>query len=167
MTKYIYGSQNAQDGKKPLYIPDENGNVTVSASAAQAGQRYAVEGYTPPAGIVGKEAVKEMQRMLGGLTVDGIWGPKTQKQYDKFVISTLRDKEAPTTSNDTNLLGYVEDLYQLSLGVGKSDRGNYVMRGYDPPAGIRSAEDVRAFQESNGLDVDGVWESKASAACGG
>lgn len=99
----------------------------------------------------------KMQRMLGGLTVDGVWGPKTQKQYDKFVISTLRDKEAPTTSNDTNLLGYVEDLYQLSLGVGKSDRGNYVMRGYDPPAGIRSAEDVRAFQESNGLDVDGVW----------
>jgi hypothetical protein len=57
MTKYTYGSQNAQDGKKPLYIPDENGNVTVNASAAQAGQRYAVEGYTPPAGIVGKEAV--------------------------------------------------------------------------------------------------------------
>lgn len=157
MTKYTYGDQNTQDGKKPLYIPDESGNVSLGSSAAQSGQRYAVEGFSPPAGIVGKEAVKEMQRMLGGLTVDGVWGPKTQKQYDKFVISTLRDKEAPTTSNDTNLLGYVEDLYQLSLGVGKSDRGNYVMRGYDPPAGIRSAEDVRAFQESNGLDVDGVW----------
>lgn len=49
------------------------------------------------------------------------------------------------------------DIYKLSLGIGKSDRGNYVVRGYTPPTHIRSAEDVRAFQASHGLDVDGVW----------
>ena len=33
-------------------------------------------------------------------------------------------------------------------------------RGYDPPGNIKSVEDVRAFQESHGLDVDGIWAGR-------
>jgi|GEM_PF-5775558 len=58
MAKYTYQSQNANNTAEPV----------------SAAGRYAVTGYTPPPGVVGKEAVKEMQRWLGGLTVDGIWG---------------------------------------------------------------------------------------------
>ncbi len=120
-------------------------------------ERYAMEGYTPPAGVVGKAAVKEMQRWLGGLTVDGMWGPKTQKQFDKAMATVLKTTQVPPAPADAERLGYAEDLYKLSLGIGKSGLGNYMVRGYDPPANIKSAEDVRAFQETHGLDVNGVW----------
>lgn len=120
-------------------------------------ERYAMEGYTPPAGVVGKAAVKEMQRWLGGLTVDGIWGPRTQKQFDKAMATVLKTTQVPPAPADAERLGYAEDLYKLSLGIGKSGLGNYMVRGYDPPANIKSAEDVRAFQASHGLDVNGVW----------
>ncbi|HWR22223.1 MAG TPA: peptidoglycan-binding domain-containing protein, partial [Feifaniaceae bacterium] len=109
-------------------------------------ERYAVEGYTPPAGVVGKEAVKEMQRWLGGLTVDGVWGEKTQKQFDKAMAAVLKTTEVPPMPADRERLAYAEDIYKLSLGIGKSSRGNYVVRGYDPPGNIKSTEDVRAFQ---------------------
>ncbi len=120
-------------------------------------ERYAVDGYTPPAGVVGKAAVREMQRWLGGLTPDGLWGPKTQKQFDKAMAAVLKTAEVPPAPANAERLGYAEDLYKLSIGIGKSGRGNYMVRGYDPPANIKSAEDVRAFQETHGLDVDGVW----------
>ena len=68
MTEYSYRNQLTQSRRKP--------NTTPDTPAAQPGERYAVEGYTPPEGITGKEAVKEMQRRLGGLTVDGILGLK-------------------------------------------------------------------------------------------
>ena len=116
--------------------------------------------YAPPAGIVGPEAVKEMQRWLGGLTVDGIWGPKTQKQFDKAMAAVLKTTEVPPAPADRERLSYAEDLYKLSLGIGKSGLGNYMARGYDPPGSIKSAEDVRAFQESHGLDVDGIWAGR-------
>ena len=116
--------------------------------------------YAPPAGIVGPEAVKEMQRWLGGLTVDGIWGPKTQKQFDKAMAAVLKTTELPPAPADRERLSYAEDLYKLSLGIGKSGLGNYMARGYDPPGNIKSAEDVRAFQESHGLDVDGIWAGR-------
>ncbi len=35
-----------------------------------------------------------------------------------------------------------------------------MVRGYDPPSNIKSAEDVRTFQETHGLDVDGVWGNR-------
>ena len=120
-------------------------------------ERYTVDGYTPPAGVVGKAAVREMQRWLGGLTPDGLWGPKTQKQFDKAMAAVLKTAEVPPAPANAERLGYAEDLYKLSIGIGKSGRGNYMVRGYDPPANIKSAEDVRAFQEIHGLDVDGVW----------
>ncbi len=116
--------------------------------------------YAPPAGIVGPEAVKEMQRWLGGLTVDGIWGPKTQKQFDKAMAAVLKTTEVPPAPADRERLSYAEDIYKLSLGIGKSGLGNYMARGYDPPANIKSAEDVRAFQKSHGLDVDGIWAGR-------
>ena len=116
-----------------------------------------MDGFTPPAGIVGVEAVKEMQRWLGGLTVDGIWGPKTQKQFDKAMAAVLKNTQTAPLSADADRLSYAEDIYKLSLGIGKSGLGNYMVRGYDPPANIQNADDVRAFQAGNGLDVDGIW----------
>lgn len=68
MTEYSYQSQLAQSRRKP--------NTTPDTPTARPGERYAVEGYMPPEGVVGTEAVKEMQRWLGGLTVDGILGSK-------------------------------------------------------------------------------------------
>ena len=129
-------------------------------------ERYAVDGYTPPAGVVGKEAVREMQRWLGGLTPDGLWGPKTQKQFDKAMAAVLKTAEVPPAPANAERLGYAEDLYKLSIGIGKSGRGNYMVRGYDPPANIKSAEDVRAFQEIHGLDVDGVWGERTKQRLG-
>lgn len=82
-------------------------NAPNYGNGASAAQRYAVDGHTPPAGIVGTEAVKEMQRWLGGLTVDGIWGPKTQKRYDKFLVATLNNQEAPAVPADVERLGYL------------------------------------------------------------
>ena len=129
-------------------------------------ERYAVDGYTPPAGVVGKEAVREMQRWLGGLTPDGLWGPKTQKQFDKAMAAVLKTAEVPPAPANAERLGYAEDIYKLSIGIGKSGRGNYMVRGYDPPANIKSAEDVRAFQEIHGLDVDGVWGERTKQRFG-
>ena len=91
----------------------------------------------------------------------------TQKQYDKAMVSVLKNTQAPPLRASAERLNYAEDLYKLSLGIGKSDRGNYMVQGYTPPSYIRNAQDVRAFQKSNGLDADGVWESEASAAGGG
>lgn len=43
-------------------------------------QRYYLDGYQPPSGIQDREGVIAMQRQLG-VTVDGIWGPKTEAAY--------------------------------------------------------------------------------------
>ena len=69
MTKYK--EKNIRDLTNTKYNLQDGVQGT---SAVQPGERYAMDGYTPPAGVVGKEAVKEMQRWLGGLTVDGIRG---------------------------------------------------------------------------------------------
>lgn len=61
--------------------------------------QYYSPGYTPPAGVSSASAVKEYQRMLG-VTVDGIWGPKTQAAYDSYASSqqgsTASQWAAPT-----------------------------------------------------------------------
>ena len=51
---------------------------------------YSLTGYTPPAGVDSRQKVKEYQSRLG-VTVDGIWGPKTQAAYE---ASTAQNKNA-------------------------------------------------------------------------
>lgn len=51
---------------------------------------YSLTGYTPPAGVDSRQKVKEYQSRLG-VTVDGIWGPKTQAAYE---ASTAQSKNA-------------------------------------------------------------------------
>ncbi len=121
MTKYTYQNQNARS-------EHTNDNPNDKNTSAQSRERYALDGYTPPAGIVGVEAVKEMQRWLGGLTVDGMWGPKTQKQFDKAMAAVLGTTLMPSLPADRERLGYVEEIYKLSLGVAKAI-GAIIWRG--------------------------------------
>ncbi|MBQ9833310.1 MAG: hypothetical protein IJO48_06225 [Clostridia bacterium] len=66
--------------------------------------KYYLVGYTPPADVTGPEKVKEYQKQLG-VTIDGIWGPKTQAAYDsRNKNSSTLDKNSSTFMNYYNSL---------------------------------------------------------------
>lgn len=64
--------------------------------------KYYLNGYTPPQDVTSPEKVKEYQKQLG-VTVDGIWGPKTQAAYDKVYgnsnSNSNSSSSAPTVDN--------------------------------------------------------------------
>ena len=41
---------------------------------------------------------------------------------------------------------------------------NYYVKGYAPPAGIRSTEDVKREQRRLGVKADGIWGPNTQAA---
>jgi hypothetical protein len=52
------------------------------------GKKYVLDGYTTPAGVNDREGVSNVQRMLG-VTADGVWGPKTQQAYDRYLQTRM------------------------------------------------------------------------------
>ncbi len=51
-------------------------------------EKYYIDGYPPPAGVMNQDDVREIQRQLNAagarLAVDGLWGPKTKAAYQSL-----------------------------------------------------------------------------------
>ena len=106
-------------------------------------KQIVMEGFSLPNGITTEAGGREMQRK-NGTTVDGVWGPKTQNAYDKFLVQQAKGwQNAPTSKRVASKgeVDYAKTIYGLSLGVGKSDAGSHVMAGYQTPAGVNTADD--------------------------
>ena len=61
---------------------------------------YVLPNFQTPMGIDSEEKVRLVQRRLG-VNDDGIWGPKTQAAYEKYLVG----QEAPNMINQTKNLG--------------------------------------------------------------
>lgn len=69
---------------------------------------YKLAGYTPPMGIRNREQVKTYQKMLG-VEPDGIWGPKSQKAYERYSGRST----APSKPTDSIVGSLAKDLARL------------------------------------------------------
>lgn len=123
---------------------------------------FVMEGFKTPSGVSTATGVKELQRKLG-VAADGVWGPKTQGAYDKFLVSKMADNNLPA-SYDPEKTAYAKDIYGLSIGVGKSDTGSHVMQGFSTPSGIVTPEAVKSVQAELGIHTDGIWGPRTDAA---
>lgn len=125
---------------------------------------------TPPTTTTGDATIRSIQQTLNsrygaGLTVDGIWGPNSQKALIKALQREL---------NLTYGAGLVVDgiwgprTQAAVRSLRQGDRGNLVwilqaglyVKGYrttpDGIFGANTATQVRNFQRANGLTVDGI-----------
>jgi len=129
-------------------------------------KQIVMEGFSLSSGITTETGVREMQRKIG-TTVDGVWGPKTQNAYDKFLVQQAKGwQNAPSSKRFASKgeVDYAKTIYGLSLGVGKSDAGSHVIAGYQTPQGVNTAADVKRIQTQLGVRADGIWGKETDGA---
>ena len=126
---------------------------------------YSLTGYTPPAGVDSRQKVKEYQSRLG-VTVDGIWGPKTQAAYE---ASTAQSKNA--WSMPASIYGsfYDQALSMFSVPTVSVPTPSRAEIQADVAASLRPATDQaietrRAQGESNMAELDADAASRGMGA---
>jgi peptidoglycan hydrolase-like protein with peptidoglycan-binding domain len=123
------------------------------------------------------DAVKALQKALGGLTVDGVFGPLTEgrvKEYQKSkgltvngivdtkVWNALMGKATTSTSSTTDLSKYVDTTLRrgdtgTAVKVLQKAIGGLTVDGVFGPL---TEGRVKEYQKSKGLTVTGVVDSK-------
>ena len=126
---------------------------------------YSLTGYTPPAGVDSRQKVKEYQTRLG-VTVDGIWGPKTQAAYE---ASTAQSKNAWSTPASIYGSFYDQALSMFSVPTVSVPTPSRAEIQADVAASLRPATDQaietrRAQGESNMAELDADAASRGMGA---
>ena len=119
-----------------------------SSSFKQYGTR-GKKTYSPPKGIDSVSEIKDAQRRLG-VTVDGIWGEKTEAAWTNMRNSGNKSINLTfTTSNDN---------------AKQDNNDSFSKPKYSAPKGIDSVEEIKQTQRHLGVTVDGVWGSETQNA---
>ncbi len=117
--------------------------------------KYYLEGYTPPADVTSSEKVKEYQRQLG-VTVDGIWGPKTQAAYDKVYGNS-------NTNNNTNTGTTTDTNTNTSTNTSSSSNSSSTNITSDPKTFWEYYNSILSTMTVPTLDVDVPTKSEVAA----
>lgn len=105
--------------------------------------------YSPPKGIDSVSEIKDIQRRLG-VTVDGIWGKKTDVAWNNMRSGGNKSINLTfTTSNEKAK----QDTYD-----------DFSKPRYSAPKGIDSVDEIKQTQRRLGVTVDGVWGSETQSA---
>ena len=119
-----------------------------SSSFKQYGTR-GKKTYSPPKGIDSVSEIKDAQRRLG-VTVDGIWGEKTEAAWTNMRNSGNKSINLTfTTSNDN---------------AKQDNNDSFSKPKYSAPKGIDSVEEIKQTQRHLCVTVDGVWGSETQNA---
>ncbi len=121
--------------------------------------KFVLAGYETPKGINNAASVKTMQQKLG-VTADGIWGPKTEAAYQKFLVQETANNFIGNFTNATPQEKYEAAAYKESWGV----QNAHTTKGYSAPNGISNAAQVREAQKLLGVAADGIWGPNTQAA---
>lgn len=105
--------------------------------------------YSPPKGIDSVSEIKDVQRRLG-VTVDGIWGKKTDAAWNNMRSGGNKSINLTFTTSNYNA---------------KQDNNDSLSKpNYSAPKGIDSVEEIMQTQRRLGVTVDGVWGNETQSA---
>ena len=144
-------------------------SVGVNCNPSNEPDNTPPENNTPPANT-GNQTIRNIQSTLNarygaGLTVDGIWGPQSQKA----LIRALQTELNLTYGSGLTIDGIFGSRTKSAIrNIAQGSRGNLVwilqsalyVKGFptalDSIFGNNTANQVRAFQTANGLPADGI-----------